>query len=281
MKQLYFLFFLLFFSFLNAQIVTIPDANFKNALLNTECVDTNGDGDADADADLNDDGEIQLTEAEAVLSLDVSFQNITSLEGISSFTNMTTLFCTDNDLTELDLSALVNLEVLGCWDNDEIVALDFSANINLISLECDSNQSLEYLNIQNGNNSNLELMVANNSSNLRCIQVDDVTYANNQTCGDDPIAWCKEPNTIYSEDCSLGISDLEEITFSIYPNPVTNTLILNTKLEYNNVKIYSIQGQLISEENTDEIDVSNLSSGIFFVSITVDGRTITQKFMKV
>ncbi|WP_339697095.1 T9SS type A sorting domain-containing protein [uncultured Marixanthomonas sp.] len=281
MKQLYFILFLFSFSFLNAQIVTIPDANFKNALLNTECVDTNGDGDADANADLNSDGEIQFTEAEAVLSLDVSFQNISSLEGISSFTNMITLFCTDNDLTELDLSALLNLEVLGCWDNDEIVTLDFSANVNLISLECDSNQSLEYLNIQNGNNENLELMVANNSSNLRCIQVDDVVYANSQTCGDNPIAWCKEPNTVYSEDCSLGISDLKEITFSIYPNPVTNTLILSTELEYNSIKIYSLQGQLISEASTNEIDVSSLSSGFFFVSLTVDGRTITQKFMKV
>ena len=30
---------------LSAQIVTIPDANFKDALVNTNCVDTNGDVD--------------------------------------------------------------------------------------------------------------------------------------------------------------------------------------------------------------------------------------------
>ena len=43
-----------------AQIVNIPDANFKNALVNTLCVDTNGDGIADSNADTNNDGEIQV-----------------------------------------------------------------------------------------------------------------------------------------------------------------------------------------------------------------------------
>ncbi|MEY3242008.1 MAG: hypothetical protein RIR11_3447, partial [Bacteroidota bacterium] len=43
---------------LYAQIVNIPDANFKNALVNTNCVDTDGDGFGDTDADINDDGEI-------------------------------------------------------------------------------------------------------------------------------------------------------------------------------------------------------------------------------
>lgn len=47
----------------NAQIVTIPDANFKNALVNTICTDTDGDGVLDGDVDTNDDGEIQVSEA--------------------------------------------------------------------------------------------------------------------------------------------------------------------------------------------------------------------------
>ena len=46
----------------NAQIIDFPDANFKNALVNSKCVDTNGDNIGDADADLNDDGEIDARE---------------------------------------------------------------------------------------------------------------------------------------------------------------------------------------------------------------------------
>ncbi|MBK8349507.1 MAG: hypothetical protein IPL08_18610 [Saprospiraceae bacterium] len=40
----------------NAQIIDFPDANFKNALVNTLCADTDGDNIGDADADLNNDG---------------------------------------------------------------------------------------------------------------------------------------------------------------------------------------------------------------------------------
>jgi len=36
-----------------AQPVNIPDANFKDALVNTPCVDFDGDGAPDGDADTN------------------------------------------------------------------------------------------------------------------------------------------------------------------------------------------------------------------------------------
>lgn len=70
MKQYYILLVaLVTLSFSQAQIVNIPDANFKNALINTICADTNGDGSSDSDVDFNNDGEIQVSEAEAVIRL--------------------------------------------------------------------------------------------------------------------------------------------------------------------------------------------------------------------
>jgi len=49
---------LLFSLSISAQIVNIPDANFKDALVNTICVDIDGNLGPDIDADLNNDGEI-------------------------------------------------------------------------------------------------------------------------------------------------------------------------------------------------------------------------------
>ncbi len=64
MKSSISIFLLLFFTVSShAQIVNIPDANFKNALVNTNCVDIDGDGIGDIDADTNNDGEIQVSEA--------------------------------------------------------------------------------------------------------------------------------------------------------------------------------------------------------------------------
>ncbi|CAG0898805.1 unnamed protein product [Darwinula stevensoni] len=44
-------------------IIDFPDANFKNALVNSKCADTDGDNIFDADVDFNADGEIDVDEA--------------------------------------------------------------------------------------------------------------------------------------------------------------------------------------------------------------------------
>ncbi len=71
-----------------AQMVNIPDSAFKFALVNLPVVDTTGNGLPDSDVDTNDDGEIQVTEAEATQNLRFSNFGIESLEGIQSFINL-------------------------------------------------------------------------------------------------------------------------------------------------------------------------------------------------
>lgn len=63
----------------NVQIVNIPDANFKNALVNSICTDTNGDGVLDDDVDANNDDEIQVAEA-----LDVQQLFLRSVAAVAS-----------------------------------------------------------------------------------------------------------------------------------------------------------------------------------------------------
>ncbi|MBK8349505.1 MAG: hypothetical protein IPL08_18600 [Saprospiraceae bacterium] len=72
----------------NAQIIDFPDANFKNALVNTLCADTDGDNIGDADADLNNDGEIDVSEVLQVTYLNVSNKEISNLDGIGNFENL-------------------------------------------------------------------------------------------------------------------------------------------------------------------------------------------------
>jgi len=146
---------------LQAQIVNIPDPNFKNALINTPCVifGPPGDcGDVNASVDINGDGEVQVIEAEAVDLLCIGFQNITSLEGIEAFTNLERLFVWYNDLTSIDTSHNLLLKTLNCnsnnltsintnttlevlnVNNNELTTLDISNNSSLISLNCSNNQ---------------------------------------------------------------------------------------------------------------------------------------------
>ncbi len=68
---------LLFALFVNAQVVNIPDANFKAALVDDLSINTNGDG------------EIQVSEALATTNINVRDSHITDLSGIEAFTNLT------------------------------------------------------------------------------------------------------------------------------------------------------------------------------------------------
>ena len=121
-------------SSLTAQIVDIPDANFKNALVNLDVAILISGGDRQ-DVDTNNDGEIQVAEAEAVVELFLLSQSIGTLEGIQSFSNLLFLDCANNQLTDLDLSLNPNLERLHCGQN-LFTNLDLSPITNLRILEC-------------------------------------------------------------------------------------------------------------------------------------------------
>jgi len=135
MKILILLNLLFTLSFSYAQIVNIPDTNFKDALLNhTPTIDTNADG------------EIQVLEAEAITnSIIVNSKDISDLTGIEAFINITGLDCSFNNLTSLDCLPLSHLTYLECRFND-ITNLSFPSTI--IHLFCLGNK-LESLDVSN------------------------------------------------------------------------------------------------------------------------------------
>jgi len=53
-----------------------------------------------------------------------------------------------------------------------------------------------------------------------------------------------------------------------------------TDVPVGNIQIYSIGGQLLGSYSETQIDVSNLVSGIYFLTIEINGRVIIKKFVK-
>lgn len=140
MRKIYFLVLgLIFISGVKAQIVNIPDANFKARLLTYSYNDDSGNHVLNA----NNDGEIQVSEAQSITFLSVSGEYITSLEGVSSFSNLTWLDCSENLLTSLDVTGLLKLESL-IFSNNKFPSFDAIKGIesiqNLTLLECSANQ---------------------------------------------------------------------------------------------------------------------------------------------
>lgn len=94
------------FNPVSAQIVNIPDNNFKIKLLNANtsnniAKDINGNN---IKVDVNEDGEIQEIEALNVYELSIYNSSIADLTGIEAFTNLTLLGVSHNDLSTIDLS---------------------------------------------------------------------------------------------------------------------------------------------------------------------------------
>ncbi len=121
----------------SAQNVNIPDANFKNALI-------------EAGVDTDKDGEISYAEAEAVNTINVRSKYISNMMGIEAFTNLNTLDCRGNLLTKLDVSGCNNLTYIDCAGN-QLTSLDVSNNTALEELYCSSN-GLTSLNVAGCNN---------------------------------------------------------------------------------------------------------------------------------
>ena len=138
-----------------AQIITNFDPGFKNILVNYVTVDTNNDGIAETDytgyMDTNRDGEIQVSEAQAVKSLVLGYFSgspfmsyvLQSVAGIENFTNVTYLDCHYNKLTSLDVSGMPQLQTLKCSEN-KLTSLNVSGLTNLKYLDFSYNDMTSF-----------------------------------------------------------------------------------------------------------------------------------------
>ena len=177
---------------------------------------------------------------------------------ISELNSIVTFYCRESEITELDLSLNPNLE-----------------NVFLMS------NNLNSLNIQNGNNENLELLLTLNNPNLFCVEIDEEGVSQ-------PFQYVIDSQTEFSEDCStplptplLGVNNNSLQQISLYPNPVIDVLVIETQLPIKTIKVYNLQGKLVKEISSNKkIDVSGLATGMYFIKIESDDNSVTKKFVK-
>lgn len=235
-----FLFLSIIISDAHGQVVTIPDVNFKNVLLNDPSINTNADT------------EIQVSEAQATLDLIFYYEDISDFTGIEAFVNLQSLTIQGELITTINLIAnlsLTNLSIvatpiitLDLSDNtqlqtlelvaNELTTLDLSTNLQLgyvyflnnplTDLNLGTNTALEELIVSSnvmlptidvsGNTSLKKIEVVNNSMtsfdvsnnlNLEILR----TYGNNLTALDvSSNLMLKELNTMFNQISSLDLS---------------------------------------------------------------------------
>lgn len=98
------------------------------------------------------------------------------------------------------------------------------------------------------------------------------------------------PTNTYFVDAvrfASGILSTDEFSadvFNVYPNPVVNTLNIKSENPVQTVAIYDILGKQVLIAQPDAIspsvDMSRLPSGVYLVSITINGASKTIKVLK-
>ena len=164
---------------------TFPDENFRAYILKN--IDKDGDG------------YLSETEIEETTSITCRDRSISSLKGIECFAALEYLYCSENNLTQLDVSKNTALEVLYCSENN-LTQLDVSKNTALEALDClknnltqldvSKNTALEVLDCSGNNltqldvsenaklcelkcyNNNISQLDVSNKSNLRILSCD-------------------------------------------------------------------------------------------------------------
>ncbi|MEX0997718.1 MAG: T9SS type A sorting domain-containing protein [Flavobacteriaceae bacterium] len=82
----------------------------------------------------------------------------------------------------------------------------------------------------------------------------------------------------------LNNSEHTIIDFNYYPNPVVNQFNFNSKSTIDNIKIYTLLGQLVLNQdinnNSGSIDMSQLSKGMYLAEVTSGEHKTTAKILK-
>jgi Leucine-rich repeat (LRR) protein len=269
MKKLYTLLVIALIGFVGkAQIVNIPDANFKAKLLqaspSNQIASTqtpnyyNVNPTTYFQIDTNNDGEIQVSEALTIKWLSVSQSNIANLTGIESFTNLQFLRCSFNQLTNLNVSGLTNLRFLDCNTN-LLPSLNVSGLTNLQQLNCGDNllpslnisglTNLQFLSCWNNQLPSIDVSGLTNLRELNCsgnqitsLDVSGSPYIQSLVCSSNQLTslnvsgltnlhflFCGG-NQLPSLDVS-GFTNLQSLSCSA--NQLTTLFVKNGSNEYN------------------------------------------------
>jgi Leucine-rich repeat (LRR) protein len=222
--------------------------------------------------------DIDVTKNIFLEKLGIGSNKLTSID-ISKNNLLDFLDISNNKFDNIDITNNLSLVTFGCALNN-LTSLDFSKHLNLKILDCSSNQ-LSNLNLKNGNNSSFEVQYSNfrSNSNLTCIQVDDVAYSNTNWLN------LKDNTATYNSICpGLGIEESDLAKISVYPNP-TNKILHIDNIYLEKASVYDGLGRIVKTElfnintNKNVIDLSNLSKGIYNLSLLSNNKMIDRKII--
>jgi hypothetical protein len=200
------------------------------------------------------------------------YSNLIMSLDVSNNVNLTNLECGNNSISSLDLSSNTALTFFGCGNNT-LASLDLSNNVFLTDIYCYENL-LSSLNIANGTNGIISVFWTYSNPNLTCIQVDDAAYSTAN--------WTDiDAGASFSTNCGVGIDEeTNNISFSIYPNPASDQITIDSEEMIEGITIFNMFGELVQRVTSATFSVENLSNGVYVMNIQTANGVVRSRFIK-
>ncbi|MEP5338848.1 MAG: T9SS type B sorting domain-containing protein [Algibacter sp.] len=262
-----FLFLIPFISW--SQTTPIPDNNFE-IYLETHDANLNlvtlGNTNSMGDGILN--NSVPTNKINTVLDLDILNLNITNLSGIEDFIALTKLDCSQNQLTNLDVTSLSNLQILWCFSNS-LSNIDVSQNTALISLRVEDNT---LINLDVSNNTVLNVLTCQNNflTSLNTSNNSNLTILN---CGDNATGTIDVTNNLNLVSLTCPRNNLTELD-------VTNNINLEQLMfadnQINDINISNNRELSQFRGSRNLLRVLDTSNNLELIHITCNFNTITE-----
>ncbi len=144
-------------------------------------------------------------------------------------------------------------------------------------LEADETDNARYTGTTTGTREEILFAVSQLSNWSR----HDAAFGNDLEFGTTPNGWTTN-NTALFTITTLGIPENNLSEFTVFPNPTKDWLeIKSDNATINSVRLFDSYGRMIvSSKNVSKLDLSHLSSGIYFLEIESETHSIRKKIIK-
>ena len=126
-----------------------------------------------------------------------------------------------------------------------------------------------------------------NGESQRSLSAGDISGAGDVHTRSTSVMVCGDP-LMLDFDCSVLSVSSEELSaaISIYPNPSNGLVYINNSgfMTLDNARIYDVNGRLIlrkelADTPLNQIDLTTISKGVYFLMVSSDGASITEKIV--
>lgn len=211
---------------------------------------------------------IDLTGQTRLINLYLSGNKLTSLD-LSSCTNLELVDVSNNQLSEINLQNADYVRYFYCYQN-QLASLNVNGMFNLNTLDCSFNQ-LVSLSTKNGIIEEYVYLYGNPDLAEICCDENEIVYMENQA------ALNGTSGADVNSDCNT-----ETAVLRMYPNPIADVLHLDATNTISKIELFGINSLLVmqDESGSNEINMSNLEAGIYFLKVYMGDEITTMKLVK-